>query len=427
VADIASFYDTIDHGLLADSLVAGGADPAVVKTLSTFLAGTMQRTVGLPQGIPASDPVATAALVRVDQVLAAGGVRFFRHGDDYRFPVRSRHEARRAIWALDEVLRGNRLHLNTDKTHTIPADEYQKNLDDRQTREEDLLRTVRRNAGFETGEGIVGESEGFDPELDPGLDAFGRLAGDEGVADLAAIFGVKLDTGERAQYTPYGELESIWYEEPDYEVGLDLSGAVEQILDTAEATAVELIDRLVGGESRPRWTETSDRHSLASMLSILALGSRPVADVELWTKFLAERPQDTRVVSMYFAHLVQGTDATIPLAVAREVLGVPSTDWQRAWLLSSLGWANADELASLQVPLYSSLDNGGWLTRLASATLLQRAGGLSPTYLRRLWSEAPIALRPDLVVMIGRSERTADLEQLLTSEVDDVERGLVAA
>lgn len=427
VADIASFYDTIDHGVLADSLAAGGADAVTVKTLSTFLAATMQRTVGLPQGLPASDPLATASLVRIDQALQAAGVSFFRHGDDYRFPVSSRLEARRAVSILDEALRESRLHLNTDKTHAVHADDYAKNLADRQSHEHDLLRNIRRTAGFETGEGLLGESEGFDPELDPGVDALGRLGGTDGVVDLAAMFGLEVDIGERAQYSPYGELEAIWYEEPDYEAGLDVSEAVEHILDAAANTAVGLIEQLISGEKRTRWSETSDRRSLSSTLSILALGRRPIADAELWTRYLAERPQDTRVVALYFGHVVRGGDSSIPLAVASAAIKASSSDTQQAWLLSSLGWAQPEELASLQVQLFSTVDDAGWLSRLASASLLQRMGALSSMQLQRLWSDAPLALRPDLVALIGRGERTAEVDQVLTSEADDVERALLTA
>lgn len=426
VADIASFYDTIDHEVLADSLLAGGADPATVKALSTFLSATMQRSVGLPQGLPASDPLATAALARVDQALADAGLRFCRHGDDYRFPASSRLEARRAVSILDEALRGVRLHLNTDKTHAIPAEEYEKNLADRQSHAEELLGEIRRTAGFETGEGLLGESEGFDPELDPGLDALGRLGGMDGVIDLAAMFGLEVDTGERAQYSPYGELENIWFEEPDEDSFLDVTEAVEHVLDAAAGVAVGLIEQFIASARRSRWSETSDRRSLASMLSILALGRRPIADVDLWTRYITERPQDTRVVARYFAHVVQG-DATIPLEVTSVMLNGPALDTQKAWLLSSLGWAAPSDLADLRVPLISSLDSGGWLSRLAGASLLQRMGTLSSTQLQRLWSDAPLALRPDLVALVGRGQRTSEVDQLLTSEADEVERALLAA
>ena len=85
VADIASFYDTIDHGVLADALAKSGADGQTTKALTMFLTAVMQRAVGLPQGLPASDPLATIALARVDETLTAEGIQFLRHGDDYRF------------------------------------------------------------------------------------------------------------------------------------------------------------------------------------------------------------------------------------------------------------------------------------------------------------------------------------------------------
>ena len=282
-----------------------------------------------------------------------------------------------------------------------------------------------RATGFETGEGVLGEAEGFDPELAPGIDDLGRLTGPGGVLDLATMFGIEVDTGERAHYSPYGELETIWYEEPDYVAAVDASEALDHILDVAGETAIGLMDQFISNVS-PNNGETSDRRTLSSMLSILALGRRPIGDVELWTRYLEDRPQDTRVAALYFAHVVQGGEPTIPLAVAHALADSPASDSQQAWLLSSLGWVPPNELSDMRVQLFTSVDSGGWLSRLASASLLQRMGALSSTQLQRLWSDSPLALRPDLVALIGRGERSVEVDHLLTSETGDVERALLS-
>lgn len=425
VADIASFYDTVDHASLGDAMRECGADPSTTDVLTTFLETVMRRPVGLPQGLPASDPLATAALAPVDHALESAGIRYYRHGDDFRFPVKDRHEARRVIGELSEALRDQRLHLNTYKTHAVHAEEYERNLRLRHSAEEEVLRTIRLQAGFESGEGMVGSNEGFDPVRDPGVDELGRLDGLEGVVDLATALGIPVDDGHRVQYGRYGEIETTWLEEPDYDALLETTEVLEHVLDSAESTALATVEAMLG--SRPdRWARTAHRQTLVSMLSILSLGRRTVGTRDVWMRYLTEYPEDTRAIAMYFAHLARAGDDELALDGAAHALATPFSDWQRSWLLSSLAWADNQPPASLVRALFGLLGEAEWLTRIAAAGVLQRAGILSSSLLRSLWSEAPPALRPDLVVLVGRAERNEELDRLLSTDADDIERSLAA-
>ena len=83
-----------------------------------------------------------------------------------------------------------------------------------------------------------------------------------------------------------------------------------------------------------------------------------------------------------------------------------------------------DAAAALAPALAARLDSVGWLTRLASANFLQRLGRLSSTQLYGLWNDAPLALRADLAVLLGRTEQTSDVARALHVEADEVERAL---
>lgn len=426
VADVASFYDTVDHAVLGDSMREMGSDPSAVSALITFLGITMQRGMGLPQGLPASDPLATAALAGVDTHLERSKIAFTRHGDDYRFPVHDRYQAREAIAALDEALRSQRLHLNSFKTHTVTVDAYEENLRERSAHRSGVIQSIRRIMGFGSGDGVMGEAEGFNPGNDLGLDELGRLAGVSKAREFRASFIPDPDAGVRLQVGRYGEVQDLDFLEPAPEE-MERYAAFQQLMNEAETTAIEVAERLL--ESRQgRWRQNSDRHILTSMLSLLAAGSRSIADGEWWTAYLLSRPQDTRTVATYLAHLADAGESELPGAVVERALEERFSDWQRAWLLSALAWGGPEEVMHLQKQLYARLEEpSGWLTRLEVGSLLQRAGLLSSSQLSRMWTEAPLALRSDLVVLLSRAERTDDVERVLRDDADDVERCLVDA
>ncbi len=426
VADVASFYDTVDHNLLADSLREFGADPGAVSAVGAFLGAVMQRSTGLPQGLPASDPLATAALARVDAALTRAGIQFARHGDDFRISAEHRFAAREAIAVLDDALRSQRLHLNSAKTHAVPVEAYEANLREREAHRSGVIRTIRQIMGFPSGDGALGEAEGFNAINDPGLDRLGRLAGIGGARAFRSAFMPRSEVDYSIRVGRYGEVEGFGFVEPDI-ADVERHKAFESLMSQAEATGLAAAERLLTPR-QDRWRENADRQSLTSMLSILSAGARPVADAEWWSNYLLSRPQDSRTVARYLAHLADSDLAEMPAKIARDSLERQFSDWQRAWLLSALAWGEVDVARSFHKQLFACLDGGaGWLSRLGASWLLQRSGLLSPTQAYGLWTAAPAALRSDLLVMLSHVERTADVERALRNDVDDVERALIPA
>jgi len=129
VADIASCYDQIDHGLLSRELLARTGDHASVTSLVALLQQASGRTYGLPQQSRASDVVAEPFLDRLERGLIRRGLQVARYSDDFRFSCNSWPEVVRAMEVLAEEARLLGLTVNDAKTVTWKRNRYVDSLD----------------------------------------------------------------------------------------------------------------------------------------------------------------------------------------------------------------------------------------------------------------------------------------------------------
>lgn len=122
VTDIANFYDRINIHRLESVLLEIGCDPAVVGAINKILLHWAGRnSYGLPVGCDASRILAEAALCTIDKKLIQAGVIFIRYVDDYRIFCNSRVDAHKHLGILTELLHGEGLFLNSEKTKFIEA------------------------------------------------------------------------------------------------------------------------------------------------------------------------------------------------------------------------------------------------------------------------------------------------------------------
>ena len=121
--DVQSFYDSIRHDLLGEALRRADCDPQVAAALAGWLGEVMGRPQGLPQGLGASDPLASAVLAPLDRALAREGVRYVRHGDDLRV-VGTHADVSDAHRLVRDELRDLGLVINDDKTRVLRRDTY---------------------------------------------------------------------------------------------------------------------------------------------------------------------------------------------------------------------------------------------------------------------------------------------------------------
>ena len=122
-ADIASFFDRLDHEVVMSHVCAKIADGRVIRLLKAFLkAGYCEGNIvsvpteGSPQGGVISPLLANIVLDAFDKAIEAKGWRHVRYADDFVILTRSREEAEHALGYAKEVLGSLKLALHETKT-----------------------------------------------------------------------------------------------------------------------------------------------------------------------------------------------------------------------------------------------------------------------------------------------------------------------
>ncbi len=356
--DIQSFYDSIRHDVLADALGRAGCDQVVVSALQQWLGEvTGGRRRGLPQGLAASDPLATAVLAPLDRALTSAGVCYIRHGDDLRI-LGSYEAVRDAGREVRRVLRSLELNINGDKTRELRRETYMLH----RTRIDLAVREYLEASGSgERNSAIFAllDALGADEEL-----SWSWYHGTLSVGDVLSSLGSSLG--------------------PDQTQALML---VLHAVAEAEEAATQWRAR---GRDRP------GRFLMMAGISLLAAaGAAGTAD-ELSAPIVA-RPEYADVLSTY----IEATAPVNPTAVAGllqriEASGVTyDAQWLR--LYSALGDAGDtgafDELA--QAHLASS--DQSWIRRLRAARFMAYRGQLDDACLPGISEQAPPALRDDVL------------------------------
>jgi RNA-directed DNA polymerase len=125
-ADIASYFDTIDHSLLMDEVKKEVADGRVLALIELFLQqpvmdGLKEWTPekGTPQGAVASPLLANIHLHPVDMVIQQAGFEMVRYADDLVILCKSEQQAQQALHLLEQEMTGRRLKLHPDKTRLV--------------------------------------------------------------------------------------------------------------------------------------------------------------------------------------------------------------------------------------------------------------------------------------------------------------------
>ncbi|MGW6623718.1 hypothetical protein ACWF99_21040 [Nocardia sp. NPDC055002] len=123
-SDLTSFYQFIDHALLADELIAQGANFEVVSHLVDLLSEVTGRPSGLPQLYHASDRLSEVYADLVERSLLRQGFAVWRFNDDFRIACKDFAESIAAIEALDSAARSVGLAMNELKTFTYHFSNY---------------------------------------------------------------------------------------------------------------------------------------------------------------------------------------------------------------------------------------------------------------------------------------------------------------
>jgi hypothetical protein len=122
IADISTFYDSIDIGILLSDIRATGAPEPAIKQLSVCLNRWAQVPGrGIPQGQSPSDILAKLYLNSVDHNLLNMGYAPLRYVDDIRVFCTSLIQAKQMLVDLSHLLRKRGLSLQSTKSEILSA------------------------------------------------------------------------------------------------------------------------------------------------------------------------------------------------------------------------------------------------------------------------------------------------------------------
>lgn len=161
-ADIASYYQYIDHERLVDEVVAQTGDDLAVSLAVELLRETSGRQFGLPQLSQVSDVLADVYIDPMRRHLARSGFRVWSFADDFRVACRNYDEALKALEAADEGARVLGLVLNEVKTATPSVDKYRAGLTAVSDRERTLFATLNVEGLHEPELGDYTDEEDID-------------------------------------------------------------------------------------------------------------------------------------------------------------------------------------------------------------------------------------------------------------------------
>ncbi len=122
-ADIASYFDNVDHTLLLGAVRELVTDPRILGLIARWIGAMVydgQRIQkldkGLPQGAPISPMLANLFLDRFDEQMLRDGQKLVRYADDFLVLCRNRPRAEEALQLTSDLLVGLRLALHSEKT-----------------------------------------------------------------------------------------------------------------------------------------------------------------------------------------------------------------------------------------------------------------------------------------------------------------------
>ena len=123
-ADIASFYDYVDHDSLAQELLLRTREHATIQCLLDLLLEVQGRRYGIPQLLQPSDLLSDLYGDRVLRALRRKQWPSWRYNDDFRIAAESFEDVKRALDDLTAAARDNGLVLNESKTRTPEFSTY---------------------------------------------------------------------------------------------------------------------------------------------------------------------------------------------------------------------------------------------------------------------------------------------------------------
>lgn len=177
-ADVASFYEYVDHQRLSNEVLGLTGKPELAEALADLLEVWMGRPFGLPQGPTPSSILADVYISPAGRTLHRAGLRFSRYSDDFRVLAGEWAEARRAQLILETALRAVGLVVAPRKLRTLKIETYRTALE---RANDPRVRTALRIPGAEE---LLAEEYPDDGEMSTPTTVEQALAADQVLREL---------------------------------------------------------------------------------------------------------------------------------------------------------------------------------------------------------------------------------------------------
>lgn len=364
-ADISSFYEAVEHSLLAVFLASHLELPVPrARALESMLTSVMGLQRGLPQGPPSSDVLASAYLLALDRRLAADDATFVRYADDYFFPADSMGEGRLLLQALEELLRDIGLSLNASKTQIMRRETFERGL----RRPSPAVAELREKLAEQEVEGLY------------------EMEDSEELAEILTRAGVEEQTLWDLLYHGTTTLDEVLSDISD-DFGPSLSNTYAMYFRQI-ASALTAENR--SGDLAP--LESLARECLAFLTaSDVDVDSEDLRTVQTWfpglsplvARYLISRRDQTEWVSSF---------------LQRHLEDLSNVDWVDAWMCHAAGQTRAAAEASVVEELVRilSTDDAGQLTKAESLRALASAGALTEEDWTSFFHRASPAIRSEM-------------------------------
>ena len=364
LADVAAYYESIDHELLGEVLIEATGRRELVYAMIEFLGRIMGAKRGLPQGLDASDPLASAFLSPVDRAMVRESFHYVRHGDDIRIVTETYGKARHALFSFEQALRCRGLVPNGEKSVILKKSRYEE------------LNAEGIKVVEDTRKKLI-STKVVSLEKDP-----------------KKIDNILKETDEEELRWAFFYHENLSFEE--------LIKAIAEHIEPSDVDiAIELIDdamrhppHVIGGLSKGAF-----HYRITTGLLRLAAAKSPQALKHL-EELMRRYPDKAEIVSNYLmsVHADHCIDA---LTTVFKILSLPEfqTEWELSWLLHVV-YRYRIQVNGKQLEMLEKLvdDEEAWPSCRVSATrVLATHGKLQHSVIRRMWNVFSKCHHPHLV------------------------------
>lgn len=388
-ADVAAFYQYVDHERLVDEVVAQTGDDLAIAAVVELLEAGSGRRFGLPQMQAPSDALADIYVDPIRRSLVRNGHRAFRYADDFRVPCANYSEALASLELIERSAYELGLVLNEAKTSSPRRATYEQSLSEVRDAEVQLFtRLAVEGMTIDDFFASVGGEYGEDDDL-----------GDEVGEDikLPALPGVGHDEADPPD------------DAPD-----DVAPTSEQI-----AVAARVVDMWNGGEhSDVPWSGSVWSALLRKSLLTLEAAQDSSA-VESAISLLVREPHLTPQVCTYLIALAREDPDKVHNLLNELCRSDIVSVWQSLWVAYLAGSVPGAARRSAHIEWLQRQAKGPHHAVAAQAALaLARRRLLTVDVGAHAYEHAPAAHRPTVALALAAVHGAARSEFVAENQVE---------